>query len=99
MLTIPVSNVDCERVFSPVSLIKTEHGNRFPTDEVASLIFVKDGVKNITESCAAFTPCDELMLLNFNNEIYRNVEAVYGSEGAGNDVRSAPARHLDAPME
>ena len=39
------------------------------------------------------------MLLNFNNEIYRNVEAGYGSGDAGNDARSAPAGHLDIPME
>ena len=58
MLTIPVSNVDCERVFSQVNLIKTEHGNRFPTEEVALLIFVKDDVKNMTDSCAALMPCD-----------------------------------------
>ena len=34
MLTIPVSNVDCERVFSQVNLIKTEHRNRFSTEGV-----------------------------------------------------------------
>ena len=52
----------------------------------------------MTDSCAAFMPSDE-MLLNFNNEIYRMEEAVYGSEDARNDARSAPAGHLDAPME
>ena len=79
MLTIPVSNVDCERVFSQVNLIKTEHRNRFSTEGVASLIFVKDGMKNMADSCATFKPSDE-MLLNFNKEIYHNVEAMYGSE-------------------
>ena len=96
MLTIPVSNEDCEQVFSQVNLIKTEHRNRFSTEGVASLIFVKDGVKNMTDSCATFKPSDE-MLVNFNKEIYHNVEAVYGIEDVRNDAGSMPAEHLDAP--
>jgi hypothetical protein len=49
MLTIPVSNADCERAFSQVNLIKTNQRNRFSTEGVASLLFVKDGVKNVAE--------------------------------------------------
>ena len=63
---------------------------------VASLIFVKDGIKNMTDCCATFKPSDE-MLLHFNKDIYHNVEAVYGSEDVGNDAVSVSAEHLDAP--
>ena len=59
MLTTPVSNADCERAFSQVNLIKTNQQNRFSMEGVASLLFVKDGVKNVAESCATFEPSDE----------------------------------------
>ena len=79
MFTIPVSNADSERVFSQVNLIKTVHRNRFSVEGVASLIFVKEGVKNEADSCAHFKPSQE-MILKCNKEIYHNVEAVYGTE-------------------
>ena len=66
------------------------------SEGVASLIIVKDGVKNMIDSCATFKPSDE-MLLNFNKEIYHNVEAVYGCEDVGNDAWFASAEHLVAP--
>ena len=54
MLRLPVSNADCERVFSQVNLIRTEHRNRFSTEGVASVIFVKEGIKSMAESCEDF---------------------------------------------
>ena len=79
MFTIPVSNADSERVFSQVNLIKTVHRNRFSVEGVASLIFVKEGVKNEADSCAQFKPSQE-MISKCNKEIYHNVEAVYGTD-------------------
>ena len=79
MFTIPISNADCERVFSQVNLIKTIHRNKFSVEGVASLIFVKEGVQNATDSCAHFQPSEE-MILKCNKEIYHNVEAVYGTD-------------------
>lgn len=75
MLTIPVSNADCERTFSQVNLIKTKQRNRFSTEGVASLLFVRDGVKNVAELCTTFQPTDEMLAL-FNQDIYDNVVAV-----------------------
>ena len=77
MLCLPVSNADCERVFSQVNLIKTEHRNRFSTEGVASVIFVKEGIKSMAESCEDFQPTNE-MLNRCNSDIYKNVQAVYG---------------------
>lgn len=94
MLTIPVSNADCERAFSQVNLIKTNQRNRFSTEGVASLLFVKDGVKNVAEQCAIFEPSDE-MLSNFNKDIYHNVEAVYGEEADGEDSEEVDAMQID----
>jgi hypothetical protein len=79
MLCLPVSNADCERVFSQVNLIKTSHRNRFSTEGVASLIFVKEGVKHTSESCVKFEPTRE-MLQKCNKTMYTNVETVYGDE-------------------
>jgi hypothetical protein len=79
MFTIPISNADSERVFSQVNLIKTVHRNRFSIEGVASLIFVKEGVKDAADSCAHFQPTKE-MIQKCNKEMYHNVEAVYGTE-------------------
>ena len=79
MLCLPVSNADCERVFSQVNMIKTTHRNRFSTEGVASLIFVKDGVKHLSESCVQFEPSAE-MVRKCNNDIYTNVQAIYGDD-------------------
>jgi hypothetical protein len=54
MFTIPISNADSKRVFSQVNLIKTVHRNRFSIEGVASLIFVREGVKDAADSCAHF---------------------------------------------
>lgn len=79
MLCIPVSNADCERVFSQVNLIKTTHRNRFSTEGVASLIFAKDGVRHLSESCVQFQPSTE-MVCACTKDIYTNVEAIYGDD-------------------
>ena len=77
MLCLPISNADCERVFSQLNLIKTKQRNRFSTEGVASLIFVKDGIKHISGSCENFEPTKE-MLDRCNKEMYTKVEAIYG---------------------
>lgn len=88
MLCLPVSNADCERVFSKLNLIKMKQRNRFSTEGVASLIFVKDGIKHMSRSCKNFEPTKE-MLDRCNKEMYTNVEAIYGdaaNESEDDDV-------------
>ena len=76
MFTFPISNADCERVFSQVNLINAIYRK---VEGVASLMFVKEGIQNATDSCAHFQPSEEI-ILKCNKEIYRNVEAVYGTD-------------------
>ena len=88
MLCLPISNADCERVFSQLNLIKTKQRNRFSTEGVASLIFVKDGIKHMSGSCENFEPTKE-MLDRCNKEMYTAVEAIYGdaaNESEDDDV-------------
>ena len=97
MLTIPVSNADCECAFSQVNLIKTNQQNRFSTEGVASPLFVKDGVKSMAESCATFEPSDE-MLSNFNKGIYHNVKAVYGEDADSSDGEQVDAMRMQTDI-
>ena len=77
MLCLPISNADCERVFSELNLIKTKQRNCFSTEGVASLIFVKDGIKHMLGSCENFEHNKEMLDL-CNKEMYTTVEAIYG---------------------
>lgn len=88
MLCLPVSNADCERVFSQVNLIKTKHRNRFSTEGVASVIFVKDGIKSNAGSWDEFEPTRS-MLDRCNKTMYTNVRAIYGDEVTEDNAVSA----------
>ena len=55
LLSLPHANVDVERIFSSVNLIKTKTRNRLHTSTVRSLLKVKDGVKS-AGSCTTFKP-------------------------------------------
>ena len=46
LLSLPHANADVERIFSAIKLIKTNTRNRLQTSTVASLLKVKEGVKN-----------------------------------------------------
>ena len=88
MLCLPISNADCDRVFSKLNLIKMKQRNRFSTKGVASLIFVKDGIKHKSGSCKNFEPNKEI-LDRCNKEMYTTVEAIYGdsaNESEDDDV-------------
>ena len=58
LLSLPHANVDVERVFSSVNLIKTKHRNRLQTSTVRALIKCKDAVK--VKGCVQFDPPSEL---------------------------------------
>jgi len=74
LLTLPVANAACERVFSSVHAIKTKQRNRFETEGVASVIFAKQGLNG---KCTNFAPSKEMMA-RFDASIYRNVRTVFG---------------------
>lgn len=66
LLSLPISNSDCERIFSNVSLIKTKHRNRLSTATVSNLIITKEGLEG---NCTQFVP-DSEMLKAFNSDMY-----------------------------
>ena len=84
MLCLPISNADCEWVFSQLNLIKMKQRNRFSTEGVASLIFVKDGIRHMSGSCENFEPTKE-KLDRFNREMYTTVETIYGDAANESD--------------
>ena len=55
LLCLPHANVDVERVFSSVNLIKTKIRNRLHTKTVGALLKVKRGIAK-EGSCVNFTP-------------------------------------------
>ena len=54
LLPLPHANVDVERIFSSVNLIKTKTWNRLHTGTIRSLLKVKDGVKT-SGGCVNFS--------------------------------------------
>lgn len=60
LLSMPVSNAACERVFSQINLIKTEQRNRFKNTHVSALIKTKQGVKD-EGGCINFDPKKSLL--------------------------------------
>ena len=66
MSCLPVSNCDAERVFSQVSLIKTDTRNRFLTENVSKIIQVKESIKN----CLGFEPTASMLSEAHKNDKY-----------------------------
>jgi len=59
LLCLPHANIDVERVFSSVSLIKTKSRNRLHTKTVGALLKVKQGVA-AAGSCVNFCPPNDV---------------------------------------
>ena len=59
LLGLPHANVDVERIFFSVYLIKTRTRNRLQTRTVRAILKVKDGVKS-SGGCVAFSPSSQL---------------------------------------
>lgn len=53
MLSLPVSNVKCEKIFSEFNRIKTDDRNKFLNQNVSALIHAKEGLKDVG-SCTNF---------------------------------------------
>ena len=63
------ANVDIERVFSSVNLIKTKNQNRLHTKTVRALLKTKDGIKAF-KGCVEFTPPLELKRRMTTDNLY-----------------------------
>ena len=60
ILALPVSNVDAERLFSKLNLIKTDIRNRLNVDSVKSLILISESVKD-AEACYLYEPSEAML--------------------------------------
>lgn len=60
VLSLPTSNVDVERIFSKVNLIKTKQRNKLSTSTLTSLIIVSEMVQS-KGGCVHFEPSETLL--------------------------------------
>lgn len=60
MMSLPVSNASCERVFSQVNLVKTDLRNKLKTENVSSLLHVKQGLSELG-NCTKFKPDSDMI--------------------------------------
>lgn len=67
LLTIPVSNADCERIFSMVNLKKTEKRNRLKNSSLANEIVSGEGIRE--SECVKFEPSKD-MIKSMGKNIY-----------------------------
>jgi hypothetical protein len=68
-LSLPHANVNVERIFSSVNLIKTKTRNRLNITIVRSLLKVKEGVKS-GGGCVTFSPPSELKQAMIARNLY-----------------------------
>ena len=59
LLSIPVANVACERIFSQVNLLKANQQNRFTVRGLAAHLFAKEGTREGDDhNCTNFEPTE-----------------------------------------
>lgn len=68
ILSLPTSNVDVERIFSKVNLIKTKQRNKISTLTLTSLIIVAEMIKS-RGGCVNFEPSERLMNFVRNHDV------------------------------
>ncbi|KAK3864442.1 hypothetical protein Pcinc_029875 [Petrolisthes cinctipes] len=73
LLSLPISNAECERVFSQVKLLKNDLRTRLSTDTLDSLLHIRFNVRgdtrNAEDCCGSFNP-DNDMLKKFTSDMY-----------------------------
>lgn len=68
LMCLPISNAQCERIFSQVNMIKTKYRNRFTSNHVSSILHIKQG---LTDGCTKFVPTTDMIKINkFSNNDY-----------------------------
>ena len=69
LLTIPVSNADCERIFSCVNIKKSDKRNRLSNRSLTNEIISGEAIKGKGE-CVKFEPSNA-MIKAMNKDIYK----------------------------
>ncbi|KAG0431712.1 hypothetical protein HPB47_021539 [Ixodes persulcatus] len=72
LLTLPMSNAAVERVFSQVSLTKSDLRNRLSHSTLESILFVKFAFLGKKECCKDFKPTEEFFV-RFNSQVMYDV--------------------------
>ncbi|KAK4324821.1 hypothetical protein Pmani_004562 [Petrolisthes manimaculis] len=65
ILTIPVANADCERIFSGVHRLKSAVRNRLTSSSLLKYVAAREGIRSDSENCEKFEP-DKVMLQKYN---------------------------------
>ena len=60
MLALPVSNTDCERLFSKLNLIKTDIRNQLSPETLRAILYLAEAVKE-QEACCEFLQPESLI--------------------------------------
>ena len=71
VLSLPVSNAEVERVFSQVTILKTDLRNRLSTNTMENLLRIRFAVKNNNKCCRDYEPPNE-MIEKFNSSFMYN---------------------------
>lgn len=79
LLTLPLSNASVERVFSHVTLTKTDLRNRMNLETLENILFVKFSLWGETQCCKEFVPSDAF-LERFTTAV------MYPSSATGSDT-------------
>lgn len=74
LLSLPMSNASCERIFSQVNLTKTKTRNRFLNKHVSNLITVKEGIKD-NGDCTSFIPSKDMIKMMSSKCMYQEGES------------------------
>ncbi|XP_050686987.1 zinc finger protein 862-like [Eriocheir sinensis] len=69
ILTIPVANADCERIFSEIHRLKSPVRNRLTSSSLLKYVAAREGIGRESENCEKFEP-DKLMLKKMNSKMY-----------------------------
>ena len=86
LLSLPVSNVACERIFSKVNLLKTNQRNRFTVPGIVVHIFAKQGLCAVVIKTALVFSQQRKMMDKMRRNIYQNVLEILDDSGGDDDI-------------
>lgn len=69
ILTFPVANADCDRIFSEVHRLRSAVRNRLTSSSLLNYVAAREGIRRESEDCEKFEP-DKIMLQKFNSKMY-----------------------------